>query len=66
MVSPQLEPLPGDAPVSKSPDPLELISAIAPPVIPPRDPAWSGWDVLIVAVLTVASIVLCKIGRAHV
>jgi membrane protease YdiL (CAAX protease family) len=64
VVSPQLEPLPGDAPVSTSPDPLDLISAIAPPVIPPRDPAWSGWDVLIVAVLTVASIVLCTAALA--
>ena len=55
-VQPQLEPLPGDTP--------EAFQAIAPPVILPRDPAWSGWDVLIVAVLTVASIVLCTAALA--
>jgi membrane protease YdiL (CAAX protease family) len=55
-VHPQLEPLPGDTP--------EAFQAIAPPVILPRDPVWSGWDVLIVAVLTVASIVLCTAALA--
>jgi membrane protease YdiL (CAAX protease family) len=47
-------------------DPLDLVRSIPPPVIviPPRDPVWSGWDVLIVAVLTVVTIVVCSFALA--
>lgn len=46
------------APLPASDDPF-VAAVVVPPLLPPRDPVWSGWDVLLLFVLSfVAMIVL--------
>lgn len=49
-----------------STDSIEVIRAIAPPAIAsvPRDPVWSGWDVLLIAGLTILSVITMQILSA--
>jgi membrane protease YdiL (CAAX protease family) len=67
--NPQFEPQP---PVNTEPSPLSPIppplvvpdlrppSPVTPP--PPRDPVWSGWDVVQIAALGLVSLILAQIG----
>lgn len=62
--NPQFEPQPlvsGETQASVPIDGGAFSSSALPPLIPPlpaKNPVWSGWDVLVIAVLTVVSVVL--------
>lgn len=62
--NPQLDSQVGDnspvpAPVSQTAS--EHLPPVAPPSPPPRDPVWSGWDVLLLAVLTLVTLAAAEL-----
>ncbi len=69
--NPQVDPQPEPRLVMTSADASTstLFSDALPVTPPPRDPVWSGWDVLMIAGLTLASIFIVSLGlglAAHV
>ena len=56
-----IEPSAQNAPEPFSPDPFAAGIAPVPAPPPPRDPVWSGWDVLVIAALTVVTMIVLQL-----